>query len=113
MMSVFVIGRKSTERTLGCHGSPGWFSQSLLELWCPPAGKHVRQRVADAVGEVGRALLDKRRDALARVRRLATGEHAARVGAVGQHRMFGTEQPPHHLASEGNRDGGGVVGDLT
>jgi glyoxylase-like metal-dependent hydrolase (beta-lactamase superfamily II) len=89
------------------------FSQAhLFELRGGPPGHDVRQPVADAVGEIARALLQERGDALDRVGRLPAEEHAARVGAVGEHRVLGAEHRPHHLPRQRDRHRRGVLGDL-
>src|SRR4051812_43932192 len=53
-----------------------------------------RQALADAVGELRRALLEERGHALARVGRLAAGVHRARVRLVRRHGMGRAEHVP-------------------
>ena len=77
-----------------------------------PPGVEGRHVGAGPEREAGRALLEKRRDALVRVRRAARPVHAPRVEPVRLHRMVGAEQPPHELARERHRHRRGVLRDL-
>src|SRR5271169_5497024 len=115
------IGTPRTVHSPISNGWPGAANRSISAARCEAAEEVVIARplrapageISDPAGELRRAFLQERGDALHGIRALPEPEHGERVEPARLPRGGGAEHRPHELPGKRYRDCRGVLGDLS
>src|SRR5882724_1760026 len=90
-------------------GMPSYVLEVLLKFPLLPPGIEARHIARDPIGKVCRTLLHERRYSFLGVGGHSAFHESSALDFVRFHGMVAPQHPPHHLARERDRDGGGVV----